>query len=855
MQKPYKFVVALLFAMSPLFAIAEQGKSATLASAPFVNTISNFSEEKTNIAEYAKSALKAGMPSLAKSVIKDNIKKLPALEKSEKINAILADAHIALGEFKEAFEIIETSLKNDNSIENKIRKSIVVCGLNRGHLAKANLEKINPEEVSENLRTWLYLAQGYVAFEAGENLQAIELFTKAKKCAVSSLTAADAETAIVIAKLSAPTSVQNLDKLSAELQQRLNTFIGTPHGFVIAKQYASVLFRLGKEQEALDVINQQLEIELAPDIDKDELLLVSAAMTKDSDKQIATLKEILKRTSSNNIAEFAIELISSNKSQSVENQKDFFEKIITTNTAKVKDRILLEQAKIAVKLNNRTDATKSAQQIIDEFPNSPYKADAYRILAWSSFEEADSKRPQYRLAASHLLNLAQLQNNNAETKYLAATCYFFDKDFANATAIYEEIFDILAQKRATILDKLVETYLLQNDEQKAQKIIEKAHLANIGEDEIWNAEWKLISYLDKNNKTQLAIKRIDEAIESATKTSVLFKIRMMWLRATFSAKTNEYTNTIKYCDNIVDTANAESFENPKFAREIAASALLLKATTLEKTGDVVDSKKSIETYEQIRANYPETEASPLSYLYQARSEAALMHFQKAQELCIELAEQTKNEQIKYNATFDAAEYARKIATNKSYQTALSILDKLCADFPNNPRNFNARINQAEILRLVNSFADARKLYDDIINKFGNHPEIYLAWLGLGDCILALGNQNSDAVATFERLYSLPEMPIEIKAEAAEKWAFALEKSEKISEADEVRWSTSNALISKVKENYKARYWIARNLYNLAISLEQRQLKRDAQAVHELIVKYNLPTAKISKQKLNVKNKK
>ena len=852
MQKSYKIVIAFLLVVVPLFAISEQKKSATFTSAPFANAISGFSEAKTNIAEYAKSALSAGMPSLAKSVIKDNVSKLPKLGDSEEINAILADAHIALGEFKDALKVIEKSL-NSKSQENNIRKSIALCGLGQGQLAKANLEKIDPETVSESLRTWLYLARGYVAFEAGENDKAIEFFTSAKKCAVSSLNAADAETAITIAKLSAPISAENLEKLANNLQQNLNTFIGTAYGFNVAKQYASVLFRLGKEQEALDVINQQLEIELAPEIDKHELLLVSAAMTKDAKRQLEILKEILQKTSSKNIAEFAIELISSNKSQTIENQKLFFDAITKNTTVKINDRILLEQAKIAVKLNNRAEANSKALKIINDYPTSPYSADAYRILAWSSFEE--DMRPQYRLAASYLLKLAQLQENNAETKYLAANCYFFDNDYANASALYEEIFDTLVQKRTTILDKLVETYLLQNDEKRAEAIIEKAHNSNINEDQIWNAEWKLISYLEKNNKTTLALKRIDEAIESATKTSPLLTIRMMWLRAKFSHKINEEANAIRYCDNIIDIASAESFENPKFANEIAANALLLKASILEKTGDELDYKKSIENYEKIRTDYPQTEAAPLSYLHQARAEASLLHFSTAQELCIELSENTKNPHYKYSALFDVAEYARKIATDKSYKYALSVLDKLCNDFPDNPKNFNARINQAEILRLVNSFADARKLYDDIINKYNNHPEIYLAWLGLGDTILASGNQISDAVATFERLYSLPEMPIEVKAEAAAKWAFALEESDRISEANEVRWATSIALVADIKDNHKARYWVARNLFNLADSLEQNKSMRDARAVHELIIKYNLPTAEISKQKLNAKNKK
>ena len=45
--------------------------------------------------------------------------------------------------------------------------------------------------------------------------------------------------------------------------------MGTPAGFQFAKQYAAVLFKLGKNDEAIEVINQQLGIQMAQDIDKD----------------------------------------------------------------------------------------------------------------------------------------------------------------------------------------------------------------------------------------------------------------------------------------------------------------------------------------------------------------------------------------------------------------------------------------------------------------------------------------------------------------------------------------------------------------------------------------------------------
>ena len=225
------------------------------------------------------------------------------------------------------------------------------------------------------------------------------------------------------------------------------------------------------------------------------------------------------------------------------------------------------------------------------------------------------------------------------------------------------------------------------------------------------------------------------------------------------------------------------------------------------------------------------------------------NFAAAQQLCRTLADSDPKGPYAYDAVSDAAQYARKLGLEVDYKIALSMLDKLCSNFPDNPRNFYARMSQAEILRLLNAFADARKLYEEIINKYPAHPEVYLAWMGLGDCALAQPEQTLNAVAIFERLYALPEMPLQAKAEAAFKCAYALDRAGRAREADEMRWVTSEHLLSKSNLTPAAKYWIGRSLYSLASSLEADGQKRDARAAYELIVKYKLPSYTAAKAKL------
>ncbi len=857
MQKFFDFV-AISLAMFICIATVAVGQPKALVStdvrAPFsVDTQNNIEREKA-IVDFAKSALNAGMPSLAKAILEDNFQRDATLEKSPTANETYIDTLIALGEFAKAKAPLK--IVGYKSAQNKIRKALVECGLGETELSKSGLENFDEKSAPKNLRAWLHLAKGYTFFEKGKNQEALKEFELAKKLSKSPSTSVDAEVGINIAKLATATSNKDLAKLESDLKEKVAVYLGTNDGFRFAKQYAAVLFRLGKEKEALDAINQQLEISLAPEIDKDELNLISAAMTKDPEKQITILSNLLRQTASEKIAEFAIDLLATNKKVSAENFQKFLQEIFENTSTKIKDKILLEQAENAIKINDRASATIFAQRVIDEYPDSKYKADALQILAWSAWE---NNPPQYRLTATNLAKLAELQkdeNAKNEIMYIAAACFFLDKDFATATNIYEQIFDKMPQRQGSILNKTIEAYLEQKNEEKALSILDKAHKnKSINEEELWNAEWKIISLYKANNETEKALERIDRAINSTSDGAPLLKMRMMWLRAIISERAKNYQRTIEYCNNIIDMEASEEIGNPTTAKEIAASTLLLKASCLEKIGSSIDKSESIKAYEKIRKGYPASEAAPLSYLYQARLEAELGHYASANRLCTALAEDEKYPQYKYAALFDAAQYTKKIATEASYKLALSLLDRLCSDFPDEPRNFYAKLSQAEILRLVNSFADARKLYNEIINKFEKHPEIYLAWLGLGDSTLAQNNRMSDAVSIFERLYSLPEMPIAAKAEAAFKWIFALEKSGRTREANEIAWLTANTIINNIGNDDSAKYWAGRILYNLAQSLEEQGLTRDARAAYELLVKYKLPSYKIAEEKIKLSTKK
>ena len=107
---------------------------------------------------------------------------------------------------------------------------------------------------------------------------------------------------------------------------------------------------------------------------------------------------------------------------------------------------------------------------------------------------------------------------------------------------------------------------------------------------------------------------------------------------------------------------------------------------------------------------------------------------------------------------------------------------------------------------------------------------------------------NEAVTIFERLYALPSASVAIKAEASYNCAKALDDAGRKSEANEIRWLTSIQLLSQ-NPTPVAKYWISKNLFNLAEKLSKDGKKRDAQATYEMIVKHKLPSYTTAENRL------
>ena len=78
-------------------------------------------------------------------------------------------------------------------------------------------------------------------------------------------------------------------------------------------------------------------------------------------------------------------------------------------------------------------------------------------------------------------------------------------------------------------------------------------------------------------------------------------------------------------------------------------------------------------------------------------------------------------------------------------------------------------HQGVLLSKASDFSGALSVYDNLIQKFSDHPNRYLADLSRLDCLMALANQNTDydfkeIIIELERLLDLPNLPKEFQLE-------------------------------------------------------------------------------------------
>ena len=727
---------------------------------------------------------------------------------------------------------------------------------------RAALEKVSRPKQSAQLSPqdlpWLALLQGLAAEQDGDSDKAAAAYGRALERAQRPMLRSHLESLIMRLKLLAAPADEGL---AAELRSKINRFEGEAAVYPYVREYAVVLYSLGRVGEAVGAIERELEnISAGYAVGEREQLrlLKGIILGADSESGRASLKELIRSGRNREAMGIALQLLARTPDQDAD-LLDFLKVMITrTEPHPLLGQMYYLRSQLAMKDPDMMAIAESdARILLEQFPGLSEITNVYRLLAYAALER---KPPQYRAAADFLI---QLRDQSKDTKELVelnrliGDCYFLNRDFANAVDFYSAARsrELASNRDGDLFLRLILAQVRTGMIDPALRLIDEADFSgSINLADRWRAEWNVAQALQAQGELARALQRVRQLLEDSSPSTVpaALDIRLRWLETYLSLEAKE---TEGLADRVAKLlARLDSMPpaevggvdalTPAEARLLQTELLLLQGNVLMRAGD---ANAGMGVLTELRQAYADTAAAQRSYLIEAAYHGLVGDFLAAQTTLTTLAQTYPESPLAPQALFEAALYCERRGA-EFYPQAVVLHNDLAERYASDPLFYFARLKQGNLLRSMNDFAGAQILYENLINGYPAHQLRYVAELSRADCMLALaGNESTalaDVVVILERLLDLPNLPLDFQAEAAHKWAFALIKAESIPEAKEVlSLSVSRFLLDgnqAAQLGAAGRYWVARSMLALGDILEKENALVEARRVYRKLIAYNLP---------------
>ena len=805
----------------------------------------------------ARRALECGIPSLARS-ISERLLKSEFLSDKDAARLLLADSLIAQGLFSAAGDAL-SEINDPEDARVLLRRAIISLRATPEAVAEDLLSKISVSELPDSDKPWFYISSALLKIGKNDFAAARSLLKLASGFPESVYASREAGVLLGVCGFLDGGADSKNPAAIADLELKSSVLAGTHEGAEFARALACAYYESGRVKDALDKLSDALNLGLLPDSDRDSLELAYALFEPSSAGKIQVLRRVLNGTKSPEAAGAAIYLLRRVYPEGSAEFAAILKDALENGSPLIGDKIMMELAYSSFKSGDFSAMKNYATRMLEEYPASKYKAPLYSLLAWSEFSGAS---PNYSLAAKYMLEVSKLEQDKTASdfaKFLAADCYYLDSDYESAAEIYKlAVSSSLSEKwRGGAFSQAVDAMLKSGKFEAAVKFADTVYKSvPIGADDVWRAEWLFYLAYRSGSDLDAAKTRVSSLIsrgkDGALSADLL--VKLCWLEARIFEESGESSKALELVDNLLLRLKTGNLKPSQAAADAAASeAVLIRARVLAGMGRLAGDGGAYAAFEDLRKKYPQSDAAQLSHLLEARLLSSAGAYPRAQALCKTLADAFPDGIYADAALFEAAVYARKIGLEKDYREAVKLLSELVSRYPDSPRVFAAKISQAEILRLMGDFSTAAALCQNIVLEYPSNPENRLALFALADSYLAIPNKANDAAAIFERVYSMPDTPEDLKAEAAFKWGFALKQADRAREAAEVWWMCAGSILkrepSRGEPSPKFRYWAAKTLLELASQLESSADIPSARAAYELIVKYNLPGCESVKSKL------
>jgi tetratricopeptide (TPR) repeat protein len=173
--------------------------------------------------------------------------------------------------------------------------------------------------------------------------------------------------------------------------------------------------------------------------------------------------------------------------------------------------------------------------------------------------------------------------------------------------------------------------------------------------------------------------------------------------------------------------------------------------------------------------------------------------------------------------------------------------------------FTARLKQGDLLRRLNQFGPAQQVYEFLLNNYAQNAGVLSAEMALAACHRAqVGPADvshfESAATIYERIQELPAASVDMRVEASFQLGdlyASRGKADDLVRARDVWWMLTTTFLlddaQAAQLGVQGRYWMARGLLRLGDLYAQQQKLEQARNAYDLILRKNLPFAKLARE--------
>jgi tetratricopeptide (TPR) repeat protein len=814
----------------------------------------------------AERAQSLGFPSAAVTLYR-SLLAIPGADTS-RLTLLLSSALLDDGDVAGAARVLDSYTGSRGSGWH-LREGLVDAHDGRVEQAKGELAAAHFEELSSSERGWHYFLQGMLSDAAGDTTRSAGFYAQAAGSAISDLQRARFLLAEEQVRLRAGAVTD--DQLSAD-KKNAEKFEGQKIGYGFTREYAIALNAANRKTQSIDVLEAALRnIPPAESSEADHFrLLLGLIAGAGSGIGRHELFNLLSSGSNPNQQRVALQLLirgSPSGAPRVELGDRLDNLISATPQNPILESLLLCRAQLDLAEAHQgvtesaslyARAEDDANALLERFPGSPLKAQAYAVLAGSAWEQH-----RYRTAADYGSKAgAELPAGvtRAEFSVLVAEAWFRAGDFQNAADAYA------AALRSPpggidpglLMFQQVQSEIEAGAYETAENVMDDlSRDKGFDPEDRWEAEWNLARSLEVHGRTAAAYERVNRLMAKPPTGGLRadLKARMAWLQARLSFDAKKPEETLRLVDSVLASTNGLPAD---LGTDIAATSALLRA---EANFELGRDSAAAETLNRLRTDFPTSDSAVYSYIVEADRYAQQDKVIDAERLLTKLADDFPASPYAPYALYQAALQAERLGTDANLKEAYKLLE----DLVTNPRYaqseliFPARMRQGDLLRELNQFPQAQQVYELLVNNPApsQKDDTILAELALAECHNAQ-SANSPAHADsarriFQDLVDRVDADDDVRVEAGYNLGVILSRTDR-DKAQAVWWTdVVDAFLVRPDRprnlGPKGRWWIARTLIDVGDLYQQEGRLEEAKHAWTLIIDSRLPGEALAQQRL------